>query len=207
MFTAETIVQFVRTFCTAVTELNAHDDSSVGPENRGVSSVWKSTVRAALQTNTTHESYMPQLNKSIFFILHFVFGFLTLWQFYYYIQLTVPALLTANLMLKTFLEVGFILICVVFGNSGWDSLKLLTPSTTGSELVKELSRSLAPMLIVLPVFSVLFDFAQNVSLVDFSWALSRLPLTWLGISLLVGVLLIYYQRNSDRMRLLTNQSR
>jgi hypothetical protein len=125
--------------------------------------------------------------KRVFFFLHFVLGFLNLWLFYHYVHLEAENLLESSLAVRTFLEVLFLVICVVWGNAGWDSYKKLGSGPQQSALIRELAKSSAPLLVLLPFVSVIFELYLDSSLVNIRWALDRLSLSWHIFSLLIGI--------------------
>lgn len=130
--------------------------------------------------------------RRVFFFLHFLLGFLNLWLFYHYVHLEAEDLLKSSLAIRTFLEVLFLVISVVWGNAGWDSYKKLGSEPQHSTLIRELAKSSAPLLVLLPIVSVIFELYLDSSLVDISWAFDRLSLSWHIFSLLIGIGLLAY---------------
>ena len=131
--------------------------------------------------------------KRVFFFLHFVLGFLNLWLFYHHVHLEAENLLASNLAVRTFLEVVFLVICVVWGNAGWDSYKKLGSEPLQSTLIRELAKSSAPLLVLFPIVSVVFQFYLDSERVNASWAFEQLSLSWHVFSLLIGIGLLIYQ--------------
>src|SRR5690606_23923620 len=79
---------------------------------------------------------------------------------------------------------------VIWGNVGWDTFKRIPDDASISLLIYVLSRTLAPVAIVLPLILVLMDmFFQGNYL---SW---RIALTWQNIAILaLGLVVLLLQR-------------
>ena len=135
------------------------------------------------------------MGRRIFFALHFVLGFFLLWLLYQVIHYNVLPRTNPPLWLEAAVETAYLVTGVIWGNLGWDTFKKLSDDSEFSLMVYVLSRTLAPVVIVLPIFLVILDmFSQGEYL---SW---RLAWTWQNCTLVAcavveSILLSLYRKS------------
>jgi len=136
------------------------------------------------------------MGRGIFFALHFMLGFLVLWLIYQSIQHSVLPGTNPALWLEAAVETAYLVTGVIWGNLGWDTFKKIPEKAKFSLMIYVLSRTLAPVVIVLPIFLIVLDmFFLGKYL---SW---RLALTWqnwlLVVFAVVGLILLGFYRKSE----------
>lgn len=122
--------------------------------------------------------------RTIFFAFHFIGGFLLLWLAY--TLATIRLLPTDSaLELKAGLETAYLVTGVIWGNVGWDNFKRIPDNANFSLLAYILSRTLAPVVVGLPVVALVLDMFFQGTLVF--W---RPFLTWQHITLIVSAAVV-----------------
>lgn len=128
-----------------------------------------------------------------FFVIHFIGGFAVLFLSYYYIQMLLGEELFTNVLLKSFVEVSYLVTGVVWGNAGWDRFGKFTSKCGLSELTQALVTTTAPVTIIFPPIVAVSELLIRTSEFGWEWAWYRtsLMLVWLSFASLA---LIYIYR-------------
>jgi|SRR5690554_944842 len=128
-----------------------------------------------------------------FFLIHFVGGFVVLFLSYYYIQMLLGEQLLNNVLLKSFVEVSYLVTGVVWGNAGWDRFGKFTSKCSLSELTQALVTTTTPVTIIFPPIVVISELLIRSSEHGWEWAWyqTSLMMVWLSFASLA---LIYIYR-------------
>lgn len=135
------------------------------------------------------------MKNFIFSLVHFLGGFCVLWLSYALVNVSFQVEIATTLWAKTLVETAFLICGVIWGNMGWDARKLVSKDSAWSYVVFEISRSSAPLAIVLPIFLAVFDFCYKARLATVDYALHWQQIVLLGVSLLVILVLVFYRRS------------
>ena len=126
----------------------------------------------------------------VFFILHFGGGFLILWLLFKLARFSFYPSHNINFSLEAFMQTGYLVAGVIWGNLGWDAFKRITPDASPRRFVYILTRTFIPICVALPIFLVILSmFFQGHYLY---W---KSACTWYnGVLIGIAILVLLLQR-------------
>lgn len=134
------------------------------------------------------------MKRWIYFILHFVGGFLILWLTY---KVALEDLLPrhgASLLLTTAINTSYLVCGVIWGNVGWDTFKNFKEERW-SFLPYALSQTLAPVIITFPVIIIALEVFFQGQYLSWRIACTLTNVFFLGLVVVNFVLLLLYKRS------------
>lgn len=101
------------------------------------------------------KSWMRKRLRWIFFTLHFGGGFLLLWLVFKLTLFSFFPMQGVRIGLEALTQTGYLVAGVIWGNVGWDAFKNIPSDASPSLLIYVLTRTLTPVLVLLPIFTII----------------------------------------------------
>jgi hypothetical protein len=128
---------------------------------------------------------VKKYTSKIYALFHLIFGFYILWFVKYEINQLLVLINKNNVLAESILETAWILVCVYWGNLGWDRYKSLKYSGKFEHLSHYLLLESAPLLLGLPLMVSCFEAYANLAVYSHSLILGfNSPIfIWVGCAI------------------------
>lgn len=100
--------------------------------------------------------------SKLYALIHLIFGFYILWFAKYEINQLLSLINEDNVLAESILETAWVLVCVYWGNLGWDRYKSLKDNGKFEHLSNYLFIETAPLLLGLPLLVFCFEAYTNL---------------------------------------------